>query len=333
MDHLKPGVLSERLRLALGMPEPYPGLPSSPPPWLINMQRYGPPPAYPHLRIPGLNAPLPPGASYGYGPGQWGRPPVDEFGQPLYGDPFGTLAAAYAAQGLGPDGLPLGMDFTGTGAVKQYWGELRDEASYQPGGIVEQQEAEDAARAAEAEAEEEAAAAAKQEAEGAAAAAAAAAAATADGTASVAPSIITAGTETPDVVQLRKGGRRGFDTPAPADTAAAPAPAPVLYQVLEQKQTGLTGGLLGSRTQYVLPGAGGAGGDAGVAITLNPEELANLSEAEIARRYAAEAGSGGKAGGEDMAGLLEEAGRKRARKDSKPAGGDAKRARTDKFKF
>lgn len=32
-----------------------------PPPWLINMQRYGPPPSYPSLRIPGLNAPIPTG--------------------------------------------------------------------------------------------------------------------------------------------------------------------------------------------------------------------------------------------------------------------------------
>ena len=30
-----------------------------PPPWLIAMQRYGPPPTYPNLKIPGLNAPIP----------------------------------------------------------------------------------------------------------------------------------------------------------------------------------------------------------------------------------------------------------------------------------
>ncbi|KAK4856964.1 hypothetical protein QYF36_023184 [Acer negundo] len=30
----------------------------APPPWLINMQRHGPPPSYPHLKIPELNAPL-----------------------------------------------------------------------------------------------------------------------------------------------------------------------------------------------------------------------------------------------------------------------------------
>ena len=30
-----------------------------PPPWLLHMQRYGPPPSYPNLKIPGLNAPIP----------------------------------------------------------------------------------------------------------------------------------------------------------------------------------------------------------------------------------------------------------------------------------
>ena len=84
LQHKKPGHLSEALKQALGMPE------GAPPPWLINMQRYGPPPAYPKLKIPGLNAPIPEGASFGYHPGGWGRPPVDEQGRPLYGDVFGT---------------------------------------------------------------------------------------------------------------------------------------------------------------------------------------------------------------------------------------------------
>ena len=37
----------------------------SPPPWLIHMQRFGPPPSYPHLKIPGLNAPIPENGNYG----------------------------------------------------------------------------------------------------------------------------------------------------------------------------------------------------------------------------------------------------------------------------
>ena len=80
----KPGKLSEELKAALGMTD------GGPPPWLINMQRYGPPPSYPHLRVPGLSAPIPAGAQFGYHPGGWGKPPVDELGVPIYGDVFGS---------------------------------------------------------------------------------------------------------------------------------------------------------------------------------------------------------------------------------------------------
>jgi splicing factor 3B subunit 2 len=51
----KPGELSEELKEALSIP------PLAPPPWLIAMQRYGPPPSYPNMRIRGLNAPIPEG--------------------------------------------------------------------------------------------------------------------------------------------------------------------------------------------------------------------------------------------------------------------------------
>ncbi|XP_022121389.2 splicing factor 3B subunit 2 [Pieris rapae] len=84
----KPGDLSEELRTALGMPVG-PGSHKVPPPWLIAQQRYGPPPSYPNLKIPGLNAPIPEGCAFGYHAGGWGKPPVDETGKPLYGDVFG----------------------------------------------------------------------------------------------------------------------------------------------------------------------------------------------------------------------------------------------------
>jgi hypothetical protein len=48
----------------LSIPPPAPALsipPLAPPPWLISMQRFGPPPSCPTLRIPGLNAPIPEG--------------------------------------------------------------------------------------------------------------------------------------------------------------------------------------------------------------------------------------------------------------------------------
>lgn len=78
----KPGQLSEELKSALGMPE------NSPPPWLIHMQKHGPPPSYPYLKIPGLNSPIPSGAKWGFQPGGWGKPPLDNTGKPLYGDIF-----------------------------------------------------------------------------------------------------------------------------------------------------------------------------------------------------------------------------------------------------
>ncbi|PIK36708.1 putative splicing factor 3B subunit 2-like [Apostichopus japonicus] len=87
----KPGELTDELRTALGMPTGE-AADKYPPPWLIAMQRYGPPPSYPHLKIPGLNAPIPEGCSFGYHAGGWGKPPVDEMGKPLYGDVFGTNA-------------------------------------------------------------------------------------------------------------------------------------------------------------------------------------------------------------------------------------------------
>ncbi len=90
MKDKKPGELSDDLRTALGMPVG-PTAHRVPPPWLIAMQRYGPPPSYPHLKIPGLNAPIPDGCSFGYHAGGWGKPPVDEMGRPLYGDVFGIV--------------------------------------------------------------------------------------------------------------------------------------------------------------------------------------------------------------------------------------------------
>ncbi|KAK3719645.1 hypothetical protein LTR37_004182 [Vermiconidia calcicola] len=84
LRHLKPGELSEELKEALNMP------PGAPPPWLINQQKIGPPPSYPALKIPGLNTPPPPGAAWGFHPGGYGKPPIDEANKPLWGgDVFG----------------------------------------------------------------------------------------------------------------------------------------------------------------------------------------------------------------------------------------------------
>jgi splicing factor 3B subunit 2 len=68
-DRKPGGPFSKELQEALGMVSE-----TSPPPWLINMQRYGSPPSYPDLAIPGLNAPLPNDqCQYGYHAGGWGK--------------------------------------------------------------------------------------------------------------------------------------------------------------------------------------------------------------------------------------------------------------------
>ncbi|KAJ5478560.1 hypothetical protein N7530_004069 [Penicillium desertorum] len=108
LKHLRPGELSDELRDALGM------APGAPPPWLVNQQRYGPPSSYPALKVPGLNAPPPPGASWGYHPGGYGKPPVDEHNRPLFGgDIFGVLQPQQHSQ----QGVPIEKDL---------WGELHE---------------------------------------------------------------------------------------------------------------------------------------------------------------------------------------------------------------
>lgn len=111
--YFKPGEVSDSLREALGMQ------PGFPPPWLLQQQRIGPPPSYPLLKIPGLNAPLPPGASWGFGPGQWGKPPVDEYNRPIYGgDIFGVTAGLPAGQTQAVQSQAEPIDRT-------VWGELK----------------------------------------------------------------------------------------------------------------------------------------------------------------------------------------------------------------
>lgn len=108
LRHLRPGELSEQLKEALSIP------PGAPPPWLINQQRFGPPPSYPSIRIPGLNAPIPQGAQWGFNPGCYGKPPVDEYNRPLFGgDIFGIMQPTQQAP---PPGEPV---------ERILWGELQ----------------------------------------------------------------------------------------------------------------------------------------------------------------------------------------------------------------
>jgi splicing factor 3B subunit 2 len=120
LRHLRPGELSEELKEALNIP------PGAPPPWLINQQRFGPPPSYPALKIPGLNAPIPPGAQWGFHPGGYGKPPLDELHRPLYGgDIYGVLQQQVNTQ-------------TGEPVEKDLWGELQE-----PEEESEEEESED----------------------------------------------------------------------------------------------------------------------------------------------------------------------------------------------
>uniref|UniRef100_T1JT02 PSP proline-rich domain-containing protein n=2 Tax=Tetranychus urticae TaxID=32264 RepID=T1JT02_TETUR len=136
----KPGDLSVDLRVALGMPTG-PNGHKCPPPWLIAMQRYGPPPSYPNLKIPGLNARIPDGCSFGYHAGGWGKPPVDEFGRPLYGDVFGLNT--------------IENDLNkGEKVEKQLWGEIESEEEEEEELEEEEEELEEEEEELEEEEEE-----------------------------------------------------------------------------------------------------------------------------------------------------------------------------------
>jgi len=247
IENLRPGVLSPELREALGMSE------GAPPPWLINMQRYGPPPSYPNLKISGLNAPIPPGASFGYHPGGWGKPPVDESGNPLYGDVFGQ----YGDGGDSDEEVEKGAR----------WGALEPE--------VEESEEEEE----EEEAEEEGAEGAPIDQE----AILAGIATDVTGLSSSLPS----GIESSDVtLNLRKSS----DSVAGTESAMAPQLYTVLEQ---RKAAVAQGTLMGTEHVYVIPGQeqkkkkpgvpGGAPRD--VEVTISPEELEGLDEAAIRALY------------------------------------------------
>ncbi len=145
----KPGDISEALREALGMQ------PGFPPPWLLQQQRVGPPPSYPTLKIPGLNAPLPPGAAWGFQPGQWGKPPLDEYNRPLYGgDIFGIMAAPgqpgaaapYQQQQQQPPQQPLAAATIPTHSEpieRALWGELQPPAEESEAEESEEEESEE----------------------------------------------------------------------------------------------------------------------------------------------------------------------------------------------
>lgn len=253
----KPGNITDDLRIALGMPT---GAQSDkvPPPWLIAMQRYGPPPSYPSLKIAGLNAPIPDGCSFGYHAGGWGKPPVDEFGRPLYGDVFGSSQTDLRK----PDEeepVDIGL-----------WGEMEDE-------IFEECEPDEDSEEEE-EAEEMLPEGEEQEVEG-----------EGDDTAGLktpgeglmTPSGISttgAGLETPDMIELRK---RKTQIESDMESVGG-GETPALYKILPEKANNVGGSMMGSSKVYDVSQAKKAqllqeamigSQSTSIDMTLNPEEL------------------------------------------------------------
>lgn len=84
----KPGRISSELAEALGIAD------NQPPPWIMNMQRFGPPPAYPNLKIPGVNIPIPESIRNRGTDGEGGLF-QDENGLNVYADCHGLNKAIY----------------------------------------------------------------------------------------------------------------------------------------------------------------------------------------------------------------------------------------------
>ncbi|KAK0496742.1 hypothetical protein EDD18DRAFT_1309277 [Armillaria luteobubalina] len=273
----RPGDLSPELVEALSIP------PLAPPPWLISMQRFGPPPSYPTLRIPGLNAPIPEGAQWGFHPGGWGKPPLDEYNRPLYGDVFGVL--------------PKISDTSGEPIDKEAWGELEPEEGkwFQNSCIPliynyasTEEESEESEDESEEEEAEPTPADGLQTPSG---------TETPSGMASVV-STIAGGLETPDFLELRKNSGRTVSEAMESGPRS-------LYQVVPEKQTSVRG-LMGSERGYDVSAVASAPipvlGDErgtkrkanGVDVSIDAGDLENMSEEELRRKY--DAHSRGNAG-------------------------------------
>jgi len=297
----KPGDLTDDLRTALGMPVG-PNAHKVPPPWLISMQRYGPPPSYPNLKIPGLNAPIPEGCSFGYHAGGWGKPPVDETGKPLYGDVFGTSDSGYSQQIHVEE-----VDQT-------LWGEMESESEEEESSEEEEEEEE------ELEAPDTS---------GMQTPIVDAGMATPSGMSSVgAP-----GQETPELIELRK--RRIEQDMEGGET-------PNLYTILPEKKNDRMGaGMMGSTHTYDLPGAIPAAKrlDPGaVEMALNPEEVDMMdSDALQAKAEAAMREKQASLANEDLSDMVAEHAAKQSNKRKRQAGkekeGGGANKKYKEFKF
>ncbi|KAG6820037.1 hypothetical protein H0H93_006272 [Arthromyces matolae] len=295
----RPGDLSPELVEALSIP------PLAPPPWLISMQRFGPPPSYPTLRIPGLNCPIPEGAQWGFHPGGWGKPPLDEYNRPLYGDVFGVLPK------ISDTGVGEPID-------KNPWGELEPE---------EEEEGDEKSESEEEEEEEE------SEPVPADGLQTPSGMETPSGMASVV-STVAGGLETPDFLELRKGRT--------VQEAVESGPRS-LYQVVPERQTSVRG-LMGSERGYDVTGVSGAplpvlGEERGtkrkadgVDVSIDASELESMNEDELRRKYDTHSrGSAGVPGGrgEDFSDMVAKEMAKKKQKMERER--DAKKGKDFKF--
>ena len=303
LRHLRPGELSDELKEALSIP------PGAPPPWLINQQRYGPPPSYPSLKIAGLNAPPPPGGAWGFHPGGYGKPPVDEFNRPLYGgDIFGVLQ-------------PQVNNQAGEPVERTLWGEL------QPPEDEEEEEEEESDE--EEEEDEEDVGAGVQTPSG---------LETPGGMASTVPSEYPGDASVGGDFDLRK--RRGTET----EESSAPRSA---YTVIPERQI-RSEGFFGGQHAYDVRGAQNShlpvlGQDddsrkrkkpGDVDVALDPDSLQNedgISKDEVRKRF--EASKKEERGnwdyGEDLSDMISSESRKRQKKDEERRG--EKRERSYRF--
>ncbi|QRV75430.1 splicing factor 3B subunit 2 [Ceratobasidium sp. AG-Ba] len=291
----RPGDLSPELVEALSIP------PLAPPPWLISMQRFGPPPSYPTLRIPGLNAPIPEGAQWGFHPGGWGKPPLDEYNRPLYGDVFGVIVKPEADQDEPVD--------------RQLWGELEPEE--EDSSDEEEEEEED-----EEMEEEDSADAAPAPADG---LQTPSGLETPSGLTSVV-STVPGGIETPEVLDIRK-----------RDTTADVGGPKQLYQVVPERQTTVRG-LMGSERGYDLGAVGASAAGVpvlgeersskrrdGVDVSIDASELEGLSQEQMRAKYDAvsrgNAGVPGASNKEDFSDLIsKETAKRKAKAEAKGKG-------------
>ncbi|TIC08353.1 DUF382-domain-containing protein [Wallemia mellicola] len=300
----KPGEISTELKEALSIP------PLAPPPWLIAMQRYGPPPSYPNLKIPGLNYPIPEGAQWGFHPGGWGKPPTDEYNRPLYGDVFGVIPK------YNPDAAEE-ID-------KSLWGEILSDEDQEDSSEEEsesEEEEEEGADEGVEEMDEEAMDGME----------------TPSGMASVATSVPGGGLETPAFTDIRKGGRSG------AESVVDSKPRE-LYQVIPEKQTSVDG-LMGSERGYDFQTLGEESNNTrkrktgDVELAIDPEELANMTSEEIKQAYEEQRRSStnrvhvpGADRAEDFTDILqEEQGKRQKREERRRA--DKETSNKEKFKF